>query len=456
MGATMTRVASFVGATTAALRQARSSARNWWSSLGWSSLTRTGSARREASLIVLIGAISYLIADRSGAATTFFRFVADHPEYAIGNMLVAALVGGTAALAFSVRRWRDLRHQIAARKLTEERLDRAQEIAGVGSWELDAATNRYTWSKQMYRLRGLVPEEFEPTSSAVAAYVNPEDEPKLRQFRDDLKAGVKREPLEVRIVRPSGETRLLRYEGQPVVDADGVIRRTSGTAQDITQQKQMQQQLLQAQKMELIGNLAGGIAHDFNNVLGVVISNLELLQDHTIADPSAEELRLEALSGALHGAELTRQLLAFARRQPLSRREVDLNDLIRTTSRLLLRLLNEHIEMRFELDPELWPVSIDPTQLEAAIANLASNARDAMVHGGCLTIVTRNMPHGTIECPKMNSQDCVLLQVSDTGPGIPAEIIEKVFDPFFTTKQQGKGSGLGLSMVLGFVEQSGR
>jgi PAS domain S-box-containing protein len=399
--------------------------------------------------------ITVIVADESGAASIIHHFVAKNRQYDIDDMVLVVFVAGVGALWFSVRRWRDLRREVAARKLSEERFDRVQEIAGIGSWELDVPANRYNWSKQMYRLRGLTPDKFELTSSAVAAYVHPEDEPRARQFRDDLKAGMMREPIEIRVLHPNGESRLLRFDGGPVVDSDGAIRRVKGTAQDITEQRQLQLQLLHAQKMELIGTLAGGVAHDFNNVLGVVIGNLDLLRDHTIDNAEAEDLRRDTLSGALHGADLIRQLLAFARRQPLSPRNIDVNELIRSTSRLLERLLNERIEMRLELDPGVWPVSIDPVQLEAAIANLAANARDAMPRGGRLTIVTRNAPRGKHECAATNSGGCVLVEVSDTGCGIPAEIIGKVFDPFFTTKAQGEGSGLGLSMVQGFMEQSG-
>ena len=314
----------------------------------------------------------------------------------------------------------------------------------------------------MYRLRGLPPDEFDPTSSAVAAYVHPEDEPRIRQYRDDLRAGIHRAPIEGRFIHPNGDVRILRIDGRPIIDSNGVVRRMIGSAHDITEQQSVQRQLAQAQKMEMIGHLAGGMAHDFNNVLGIVIGNLELLQDHMIdtasAIASAEELRLDALSAALHGAELTHQLLAFARRQPLRPRDVDVNELIQFTSRLLVRLLGEHIDLVLLLDPALWVVSIDTVQLEAALTNLASNARDAMPLGGRLTIATRNLrvePHDAAEATELDPGDYVVIEVVDTGVGIPAVIIGSVFDPFFTTKEQGKGSGLGLSMVVGFIKQSG-
>ena len=274
----------------------------------------TGPAARDAWLIGLIAAVVYLIVDLTGAGSAFLRFVADHPEDDLDDILLGGLVVGVGALAFSVRRWRELGQEVATRTLAEERLDRAQELAGIGSWEYDVAANRYIWSRNMYRLRGLTPDEFDPTSSAVAAYVHPEDEPRIRQYRDDLRAGMPRDPIEGRFIHPNGDVRILRIDGRSITDGNGVVRRMIGTAHDITEQQSVQRQLAQAQKMEMIGHLAGGMAHDFNNVLGIVIANLELLQDHMIdtasAVASAEELRVDALSAALHGAELTHRLLA--------------------------------------------------------------------------------------------------------------------------------------------------
>ena len=363
--------------------------------------------------------------------------------------------GGTAGLRIDIT---NLQESQAALRRSEERLDLAQEIAGIGSWELDTSTNRYTWSKQMYRVRGLSPDAFEPTTATVAAHVHPDDEPSIRQFGDDLRAGIARNPMEKRFIGPDGEVRVLRYEGRPIADRGGTIRRVIGTAQDVTDRRLMERRLAEAQKMEAIGQFAGGMAHDFNNDLGIVIGNLEILEDFTGNDPAAEELRAEALAGALHGAELTRQLLAFARRQPLHPTQVQPNQLILSISKLLARLLGEHIELRLELTPEKWSVSVDPTQLEAALANLVSNGRDAMGNRGVLTITTSNVcVDGRVggDNPGLSTGDHVLIEVTDTGTGIPAHIVGNVFDPFFTTKPQGKGTGLGLSTVFGFVRQSG-
>jgi signal transduction histidine kinase len=217
------------------------------------------------------------------------------------------------------------------------------------------------------------------------------------------------------------------------------------------------EQLHQAQKMEAIGNLTGGMAHDFNNLLSVVIGNLDLLQDRVKSDPEAMALSESALQASIRGAELTRQLLAFARRQPLAPSVVDVNELVAGMIRLLERILEENIEVVLNTGHDIWPVLIDPAQLAAAIANLATNARDAMPKGGRLTIETKNA-HLDADYvalnPEVEAGDYVLLEVSDTGTGMSPETLSQVFEPFFTTKEVGHGTGLGLSMVFGFVKQS--
>ena len=309
----------------------------------------------------------------------------------------------------------------------------------------------------MYRLRGLPAETLDPIGPAVGPDVHPDDELLVQQYRDDLKAGVRREPIEARFIRPDGELRTLRIEGCQIVDPDGEIRRLSGTMQDVTEQRRLQHQLAQAQKMDAIGKLAGGLAHDLNNVLGVVVGNLELMEGLLQGD--CEEMRSEALMGALHGADLNRRLLAFARRQPLSPRLIDVNELVGDLAKLLKRILGERIELKLQLTPQLWPVAIDPGQLEAALTNLATNARDAMPRGEQLDFATRNVRLGADQAakrPGLAPGDYVLIAVSDTGVGIPSEINGSIFEPFFTTKEPGKGSGLGLSTVFRIYAAIGR
>jgi PAS domain S-box-containing protein len=341
---------------------------------------------------------------------------------------------------------------------SEARLDRAQATAGIGSWELDVPTGRYIWSKELYRIRGVSPEEFTPDIDNVAVYVHPDDYPLVRCWLADLKVGGEPDALETRILRPDGSTRVLRVEGGAVIDPDGVIRRIAGTMQDITERRLIEQQLSQSQKMESLGRLTGGMAHDFNNGLGIIIGNLDLLGRLIKAEPMAKELCDDARDGALRCADLIRRLLSFARRQPLHPQQTDVNALVESTAKLLGRTLGENITLTPRLDGTVWPVVIDPMQLEAALINLATNARDAMPKGGRLDIVTKTAELDaayTALYPDAHPGEYALIEVSDNGTGIAPDILSQIFEPFFTTKEPGQGTGLGLSMVFGFVKQSG-
>jgi PAS domain S-box-containing protein len=238
----------------------------------------------------------------------------------------------------------------------------------------------------------------------------------------------------------------------------GILRDLTGHKQEQLERSKLEAQLHQAQKMEAIGNLTGGMAHDFNNMLGVIIGNLDLLRDLRKDDAEVDELTREALDAAFRGADLTRRLLAFARRQPLRSQRVDVNDLIAGITRLLSRTLGEDIEISLDLSPEAWPIIVDPAQLEASLTNLATNARDAMPSGGRLSIVTGNRALDSdyaAQHPGVTAGGYVMIEVSDTGSGMTQDIINRIFEPFFTTKGRDKGTGLGLSMVFGFIKQSG-
>lgn len=227
-----------------------------------------------------------------------------------------------------------------------------------------------------------------------------------------------------------------------------------GSCMDMTDHKRIEQQLFQAQKMEAVGQLTGGIAHDFNNMLTVVIGNLDALA-RALRGTGRNFGRAEmALTGALSCAELTRRLLAFARRQPLQPSPVHLGQMCRNVAKLLGRTLGERIRIEIKGgDADLWHVLADPAQVESSLINLAVNARDAMSEGGTLTIETRNT--SSREDGDIPAGDFVLLAVTDTGVGMTADVLERAVEPFFTTKHLGHGTGLGLSMVYGFVKQSG-
>jgi PAS domain S-box-containing protein len=239
---------------------------------------------------------------------------------------------------------------------------------------------------------------------------------------------------------------------------EGEQRGVVYVAEDVTERLKLERQLAQSQKMDAVGQLTGGVAHDFNNILTVITGTIDLLHEGLTDRPQLAAISKMIDDAAMRGAELTRHLLAFARKQALQPRETDLNALVTEAEGLLRPTLGEQIEIESALAADVWPALIDPGQLTNALLNLAINARDAMPNGGQLTLETRNVfldESYAKENPDVVPGPYVMVAVSDTGAGIPPEIRERVFDPFFTTKEAGKGTGLGLSMVFGFIKQSG-
>jgi signal transduction histidine kinase len=249
---------------------------------------------------------------------------------------------------------------------------------------------------------------------------------------------------------PGGEGPFLREERALL---DGVAAHIGRMLHNL----RMAESLRQVQRLESVGQLTGGIAHDFNNLLTVIMGNAELLKEHHASEPRAADMADMVVSAAQRGAELTHRLLAFARRQPLDPRTLDVNQLIAGVDSLLRRTLGEHIDIRFTRAGGLWAARADPAQLESALLNLVLNARDAMPRGGHLTVETANIrlnEEYVAGYEGLVAGDYVMLAVSDTGNGMTSGELDQVFEPFYTTKEAGKGTGLGLSMVYGFVKQS--
>ena len=261
--------------------------------------------------------------------------------------------------------------------------------------------------------------------------------------------------IEEKIIRRDGT--VVEVEASPDRFFDGEGDVIVSVLHDISERSKAEAALRQGQRMEAVGQLSGGLAHDFNNLLVVIIGNLELLQERLHGDAEAH-MQIEAmLQAAWRGADLTGQLLAFARRQILEPKVIDLNGLVKATSGLLRRTLGERIVVELRQADSLWPVLADPAQLESALTNLAINARDAMPGGGRLLIETSNctLDEAYVELhADVVPGDYVMLAVSDSGTGIAPSVLPRVFEPFFTTKGNGKGTGLGLSMVYGFVKQT--
>ena len=258
--------------------------------------------------------------------------------------------------------------------------------------------------------------------------------------------------------KDTGETWLGSYNFAPIRDETGAIAGSVVVGRDITRQRETEIALRQSQKMEAVGTIAGGMAHDFNNLLSVIMLNLSFLKHQlTLTEPLTGMVN-DSLDAARRGAELTQSLLAFARRQPLRPAIVDVNRSVTTMTHLLSRVLGESITISQTLADDLWRVVCDRSQLEAALMNLATNARDAMPSGGSLTLSTANRrfdaPVASVGVTTLAAGDYVEIAVTDTGTGMTADVLEKAFDPFFTTKDVGQGTGLGLSSVLGFSHQS--
>ena len=228
---------------------------------------------------------------------------------------------------------------------------------------------------------------------------------------------------------------------------------------DMTERIALEQQLRQSQKLDAIGHLTGGVAHDFNNILTAITGSIEILADAVAHSPQLAAIARLIDDAAWRGADLIKQLLAFARKQPLQPQSTDVNRLVLDTAKLLRPTLGESVEIKMTLEEDAWPAMIDPSQLGTALINLAVNARDAMPGGGKLIIETGNVmldaSFATIHAEEVRPGPYVMIAVTDTGVGIPADIRDSVFEPFFTTKEVGQGTGLGLSMVYGFVKQSG-
>jgi signal transduction histidine kinase/CheY-like chemotaxis protein len=248
----------------------------------------------------------------------------------------------------------------------------------------------------------------------------------------------------------------------PRGELGGLMTLLNGTAESLQQQRasiaDLNQKLGQSQKMEAMGQLTGGVAHDFNNLLTVILGNSEHLADRLAGNEELRRIAGDIATAAERGSDLTRSLLAFARKQPLRPRDIDIGAKIHEMEHLLRRPLGEHIECNFALEPDLWLTSVDPGQLTTALLNLVLNARDVMPLGGRLTIEARNTSLGESDLD-VNGEprpgDYVMVAVTDTGSGMTAEVASRAFEPFFTTKEVGKGTGLGLSMVYGFLRQSG-
>ena len=347
-----------------------------------------------------------------------------------------------------------------AQSLDEHRafLEQAQAVAHVGSWVAELDGSRLTWSAETHRIFGVPAGGFAGTADAFYELVHPDDRDALHAARVASVEHDKPYDIEHRIVRTDGSVRWVHECASIVRDRTGRALRMIGTVQDITQRRQLEDQLRQAQKMEAIGRLAGGIAHDLNNALTAMAGYAELALGELTAEHVARADVEEIRRAAERAGSVTRQLLAFSRKQLLEPREFDLNDTVTSIGRLLSRLLGPDVRVETQPADHALRVIGDPGQIEQALINLAVNARDAMPAGGQLTMTTAletvDDEFARAHVPIVAGTYAVV-SVTDTGHGMSRETQARIFEPFFTTKEAGKGTGLGLSMVYGTMKQIG-
>ncbi|MEX0707360.1 MAG: PAS domain-containing protein [Woeseia sp.] len=348
------------------------------------------------------------------------------------------------------------------RRILQESEERFRAVATASSdviWDWDLISDRIWWSEGIEKQFNYRIDELPRHSDSWTQMIHPEDlDWVLESIHRVIDTGAEEWREEYRIVTADGRELLTSDSGRVIRNESGQAVRMVGSMVDVTEIRRMEQQLQQARRLEAIGQLTGGIAHDFNNLLTVIMGSAELLANELDENGGAHDLAEMIRSAAAQGADLTKRLLAFARKQALEPRPTDVNQLISDMDHLLRRSLGENIEIETIRAGGLWPAIVDPGQLESALLNLCINARDAMEQGGKLTIETANARLDNEYAAAgvdVTPGQYVQISVSDTGTGMDEQTLTRAFEPFYTTKKDGRGNGLGLSMVHGFANQSG-
>ena len=423
----------------------------WSAGFGWGLITVNFMMVDLALVIALASVLAALEHALSRALSTAEALGREHAALATSNASLAQEIEARA------RRVSELHEQRAMLRI-------AGEIARLGGWRLSLATQHVTWSDEARVLHELA-ADVDPGDFEVIEFYLPAYRPVVREaMRRCSTEGVGFE-IDVEVIGARNTPMWWRVIGVAERNDNGVITHVQGAMQDITPQKQaevrhykLEAQLLQAQKMESIGSLAGGIAHDFNNLLSVILSYAELvINELPPGDAVADDLG-EIIKAGERASKLTRQLLAFSRKQILKPVVLQLNPVVSGLEKMLGRLLGEDLKLTLMLSPDAGKVFADEGQLEQVIMNLVVNARDAMPDGGIITIETCNVVFDeayTAEHAAVAAGRYVMLAVTDTGVGMDKATQARIFDPFFTTKDKSKGTGLGLSTVYGIVQQSG-
>ncbi|AIE74588.1 hybrid sensor histidine kinase/response regulator [Synechocystis sp. PCC 6714] len=347
---------------------------------------------------------------------------------------------------------------ISTLREAQERFQLISKATNDVIWDWNFATNQVWWNDSMTDVFGYSLSSLEPGPESWTLRIHPDDRERVLQSIHQVIDGEDNYwQSDYRFIRSDGQYANVIDRGFVTRDGQGKATRMVGSLLDVTERMAMEQRLRESQKLEAVGHLTGGVAHDFNNLLTIILGNAEMLSE-LVTDPNLQSMAEMTLSASKRGAELTRHLLAFARRQPLDPKVTDVNQLVEAMWGLIRRTLPENIELEFIPDPDLGITEIDAGELETALLNLVVNARDAMQDGGKLTIETSTAVLDRDYADRHSEVipgEYVMICVSDTGIGMDEDTVSQAFEPFFTTKAVGKGSGLGLSMVFGFTKQSG-
>ena len=432
----------------------------WCAQVGWSREEVLGRTTTELGLLYPDDEQRERVYAEAGGA---FRIEDVRLRRRSGEELIFLIAGDRAEIGGElcvIAAWHDLtalRRADAALRENEARfrtlIERSSDLIVL----LDAGGRATFWSPSAAESLGRTPDETlgHPFLSLVA----PDDQEGLSAALEQLLASPARtERVAFRIQRKDGAWRSMEGLCRNLLP-DPAVRALVMNLRDVTEHLQLEEQFRQAQRLESIGRLAGGVAHDFNNLLTVILSCSESMQAARAAGkPVGDDEIWEIQEAGTRARDLTRQLLAFARKQVIAPVPLDLNDVVRGSEKLLLRILGEDVRLEVAAAQDLWPTLCDASQVEQVLVNLAVNARDAMPGGGSLRIETRNVSAGDDEIgPKgdRRSGDWVRIAVQDSGTGMPPEVMSHLFEPFFTTKERGRGTGLGLATVHGIVAQSG-
>ncbi|PKA15837.1 PAS domain S-box protein [Leptospira haakeii] len=341
--------------------------------------------------------------------------------------------------------------------VNREQLYNAQKLAKMGSWTMEF-DGTISWSPGLFEIFGLEPSDSPPGFEDFIQFIPQDDRGRIIQnYEKFLSQGIFEE-TELRIVSKDGTEKFLSVKGEGLLNRKGEFIGGTGTMQDITEEKEWNAYLRQFQKMEAVGQLAGGMAHDFNNLLNIILANLDLLELNLREAPELLKRVFSAQDAVRRGVELNRRILAFSRKQALNPEQADVSNVISDFADILTRIRNDIISIEFCLEDFPMICSFEKNGLENALLNLCLNSRDAMPHGGKILVSTGFSPagkeHRSMIPGFVEMEDACIISVRDEGSGMDAKVLERLFEPFFTTKQSGKGTGLGMPMVYGFVKQS--